>query len=108
MSLEQLASILDGIPGFENRVAYDAFPDGESPGLPCIVYRETGAENLNADDTVFCSFPIVDIELYTAMKDTTSEAAVEAALRSACLVWTKDTQYLHAERCYMTTYTVTI
>ena len=108
MSLNELATLLQSIPEFSGKVAYDEFPDGEAPEMPYIVYLETGEKNLIADNTVIYRQIIVDIELYTALKDPQLEKTVEDALSTAELIWIKDEDRLDSERCYMITYTVAI
>lgn len=107
MNFEQFAALLGAIPEISGKVAMSAFPDGEAPNLPFVVYRQTGSNNLAADNHVYFSRPIVEIELYTEIKSPDTEAALESALASAELIWTKDEDYLDSERCYMITYTVT-
>ena len=108
MSLNELATLLQSIPEFSGKVAYYAFPEGEAPELPYIDYLETGENNFIADNTVIYRQISVDIELYTALKDPQMEKAVEDALSSAELIWTKNEDYLDSDRCYMITYTVAI
>ena len=106
MTAQQLSCILETIPGIYGRVAMNAFPEGEAPELPWIVYRQTSANRLLADNRVYYSSPVFVIELYTEVKSPDTEAALESALASAELIWTKDEDYLASERCYMITYTV--
>lgn len=108
MSLHELATLLQSIPGFSGKVAYYEFQEGEAPELPYIVYLETGGSNFVADNTVVYRQTTVDIELYTALKDPTLEKTLEYALSAAELIWTKDEDYLDGERCFMITYTVEI
>lgn len=108
MSLHELATLLQSIPGFSGKVAYYEFPEGEAPELPYIVYLENGGSNVFADNTVVYRQTTVDIELYTALKDPALEKALEDALSAAELIWTKDEDYLYGERCFMITYTVDI
>lgn len=108
MSLNELATLLQSIPEFSGKVAYNEFPDGEAPEMPYIVYLETGENIFIADNTVIYRQIRVDIELYTALKDPQIEKTVENALSSAELIWTKDEDHLDSERCYMITYTVAI
>lgn len=108
MSLNELATLLQSIPEFSGKVAYYAFPEGETPELPYIVYLETGGNNVCADNTVIYRQISVDIELYTALKDPQMEKTVENALSTAELIWTKNEDYLDSDRCYMITYTVAI
>ena len=106
MSLTELAALLQSIPGLRGRVAYESFPKGEYPGLPVIRFMQTGSNIFEADNRVYYSSPTVSIELFTQVKSPETEAALESALASAELIWTKDEDYLASERCYMITYTV--
>ena len=107
MRLAELAALLSSISGFSGRVAYESFPEGEYPGLPVIRFMQTGSNIFAAENRVYYSSPIVSVELFTQIKSPETEAALESALASAELIWTKDEDYLDSERCYMITYTVT-
>ena len=107
MTAKQLSNILETIPGFVDRVAMNAFPEGEAPELPWIVYRQTSANGFFADNRVYYNSPVFVIELYTEVKSPETEKTLESALASAELIWTKDEDYLDSERCYMIIYTVT-
>lgn len=107
MTAQQLSNILETIPGFGDRVAMNAFPEGEAPELPWIVYRQTSANGFFADNRVYYNSPVFVIELYTEVKSPETEKTLESALASAELIWTKDEDYLDSERCYMIIYTVT-
>lgn len=106
--LEELKNILESIPGFSNKVAYRAFPEKEAPRLPFICYLETSTHNFYADGKVYSNTSIVDIELYSRFRDTTSETKLENVLRSNGITWTKDIEYIDSERCYETIYTVEV
>lgn len=108
MTLNQYAALLESVPGFAGRVAMNAFPEGQAPDLPYIVYRQTSANRVIADNCVYYSTPVVDTELYTEAKSPDAEIELESALASAELIWTKDEDYLDSERCFMITYTVTL
>lgn len=107
MTAQQLSNILGTIPGFDDRVAMNSFPEGEAPELPWIVYRQTSANGFFADNRVYYNSPVFVIELYTEVKSPETEKTLESALASAELIWTKDEDYLDSERCYMIIYTVT-
>ena len=106
--LEELRLILESIEGFKNKVAYRAFPVNEAPKLPFICYLETGADNFFADNTVYTSVSIVDIELYSRNRDTVSEKLIEDKLRDNNITWTKDIEYIESEKCYEVIYTVEV
>ena len=108
MTLKDLNTALNSIPGFDKKVAYRAFPVGKAPKLPFICYLCTNTDNFNADDEVYQVIQEVDIELYTAKKDEKSERAVETMLAENHLSWEKYEEYIDSENCYMITYTVTL
>lgn len=99
MTIEQLAEILrsTGLP-----VTYHAWPVGEAPPLPWICYRFTNTNNFAADNAVHQVINDYDVELYTAEKNPTAEAAVEAALVG--LFWNKTETYIESERCFQILY----
>lgn len=108
MTLKELNAALQSISGFDKKVAYRAFPVGKAPKLPFICYVCTNTDNFDADDYVFQVIQEVDVELYTAKKDETSERAVEAKLAEYNLAWQKYEEYIEAENCYMITYTISL
>lgn len=106
--MEQLRRLLESIKGFRNKVAYRAFPVNEAPKLPFICYMETGTDNFYADNTVYQSASVVDIELYSRNRDIVSEKLIEEKLRENHITWSKDIEYLDDEKCYETIYTVEV
>ena len=108
MTLAELTTILTGITGFSNKVAYRAFPENEAPALPFICYFVTGSDNTIADNRVFVPHQNVTIELYTRNKDVTSEELLESALNNASIPWEKFEDYISSEHCYQITYSITI
>lgn len=108
MTIKDLNTILQSIPGFDKKVAYRAFPVGKAPKLPFICYLCTNTDNMNADDRVYQVVQEVDIELYTAKKDEETEFKVETVLDANDLSWEKYEDYLDSENCYMITYSITL
>lgn len=106
--LEELRQLLESIKGFRNKVAYRAFPVNEAPKLPFICYLETGTDNFYADNTVYQSASVVDIELYSRNRDRVSEKLIEEKLRENHITWTKNFEYIEDEKCYETIYTVEV
>lgn len=106
MTLAELKTRLEAIPGFAKKVVYYAWPEGKQPNLPFLCFFETGAENFGADGVVFYGSPTVAIELYTKNKDQATESLVEAALTGGGLFFTKAEQYLGDENCWFVLYTV--
>ena len=108
MELSDIGSLVNAVPGLQGKVAYRAFPVGEAPALPFVTYLERSQEPFAADNAAYYVSSTVDIELYTEIRDETTEGLLEAALRDASLIWTKTIDYLDSERCFMIVYTVSI
>ena len=106
MTLNEVNTMLTGISGFADKVAYYAFPVGEAPELPFLCYVENGAESFAADNVVYFASKEIDVELYTKLKDPTTEQLVESALTAAGVFWTKTAEYLEDEKCWMITYAI--
>lgn len=108
MTLAEVYTMLTGINGFQNKVAYRAFPEKKAPKLPYICYYEEGTSNFFADNMVFPPISNVDIELYTSKKDKSSEALVEAELNKAGIPWERTETYIDSEKMYQITYFIDI
>lgn len=108
MSLEELFAILNGIPEFNNKVAYRCFPTTKAPKLPFICYLATSTNNVFADNKTYDVIRGIDVELYTENKDVASESLVEQALDDANIPWNKYEEYIDTEKCYQITYSVEV
>lgn len=103
-TLQELYSVLTAITGFSGKVAYHAFPEDQAVDLPVIVYDVVRSANFGGDNIVYQPISQIEVQLYTVNKDLTSEAALEAALKSAGIFWQKSETYLQDERCYQIIY----
>lgn len=108
MTLEELADELESIEGFQNKVAYRAFPENEAPNLPFICYMVVGSNNAYADNITYLKKNEVNIELYSRLKDLVSEQLLEDKLDQLSLPYTKDEVYIDEEKCYQIVYTVEV
>ncbi len=108
MTLTNLYDALKTIQGFSTKVVYRAWPVGESPPLPFIVFLVEGSDNFGADDIVYKAINRVSIELYSKNKDTVSEGLIEALLESLSIYWEKDETYIDDEQCYEIIYTIEV
>lgn len=108
MTLADIFTILNSITGFENKVAYRAFPVNDAPKMPYICIMATQTDNFDADNQVYKVIQGVDIELYTENKDLASEEAVETALNNICIPWDKFEEFIDDENCYQITYEISI
>lgn len=108
MTFKDIFTTLNSIEGFEGRVAYRMFPEGEGVGLPFITYLVSGSDNFMADGVVYEQILDVDIELYTSNKDLNAEHLIEEVLNDNGIAWNKNEEYLKDEHCYMIIYSINI
>lgn len=105
MTLAEITTILEGT---KLPVTYNAWPVGNAPSLPWIAYIEAGSDNFAADGIAYGLIKNIDVELYTATKDPTSEALVEKALTDAGIFWNKTETYLEGEAAFQITYEIEV
>lgn len=108
MTLAELMTALSSIDGFENKVAYRAFPVGNAPELPFICYLDVSTDNFIADNEVYAVIYEIDVELYTRYKDLTSESLVEECLKGLGIAWNKYDEYIDSDNMYEVVYSFNI
>ena len=108
MTLAELYNALKSITGFSNKVVYRAWPVGEAPPLPFIVFLVEGSDNFGADNIVYKAINRVNVEFYTKNKDTVSEGLIEALFENLSIYWEKDETYLDDEQCYEIIYSIEV
>lgn len=109
MTLADIQTMLTSVAGFSgSTVVYESFPVGEAPPLPFICWLETETDNFAADGVVYSETHRIDIELYAKARDLISEGNIEAKLNEYGIFWDKEVDYLDSEKCFMTTYSITI
>lgn len=101
MTFKQIARMIESI-GLS--FTYYSWPEKEAPPLPYIVYYYPSTENFPADNKVYKVTQTLNIELYTKTKDFSLEAAVEAVLDGAGIVWDKTETYINNEHMYEVLY----
>lgn len=111
MTYKQIYQLISGIEmsqGVYIPVAYLQFPaddpDNPAPPPPFICYYYTGDDDLKADNINYQKIRQLTIELYCDNKDFSLETAVEDALTSNGIVYSKMEAYIDTEKMYMTTY----
>lgn len=99
--MDEMLSILSetGIP-----FAYDHFAEGDSPDPPFICYLAPYSDHFPADGVPYLRVSAFHVELYTDAKDPAAEAAVEAALSSHGVFWSRSETWIESERLYETIY----
>lgn len=103
MSAQELYT---GLLGAGYPVAYHQFRSAQEP--PFVVYRFANSADLMADNENYQAVSDYFVELYTANKDPTAEAAVEAELKALGLTWAKEEAFIDTEDMYQILYTVRI
>lgn len=105
MTLEDVKTLLEstGLP-----VAYRSFPEGGAPALPFLCYYSPYTNNFAADGVAYAIINHVNVELYTQVKDPTTEGKVEAALTGAGIYWEKSETYLEDEKCFQILYEIEV
>ena len=104
MTINEVKTILEGVAGFANKVAYYQWPIGEAPDLPYVCFFEQQAYTFPADNVAYYSRPRISVELYTKNRDQATEALFEQAFTVAGIYYTKETEYLDDERCQITVF----
>lgn len=99
-----IPTILNGIQGYSDKVAYYAFPEGQAPELPFIVYIFPDEAGFGADNINYQPTTSVQVEFYSRLKDPTQESLIEAALTANEIYYTKDSTFLEDEQAWMTVY----
>ena len=99
-----IPGILNSIEGFQGKVRFYAFPEGQAPALPYIVYIFPDEAGLGADNINYQPITSVQVELYSRLKDPASEAKIEATLTNNSIYYTKDSTYLDDQQAWMTVY----
>ncbi len=106
MTYEQISNMIAGI-GLP--YAYDHFEEGEAVDPPFICFMYPGRDDFHADGVNYAKITELRIELYTDNKDFDLEEAVEAALESADIGYSKlGPTYISSERMYVTTYEMSV
>lgn len=103
MTLEELNTLLKTT---KLPVAFDHFKTEQE--LPYLVYIVTGNNNFPADNRMYHTDAVIQLELYTLFKSEDTESTVESVLDGVPFFYTKTEGYLPDEQMYMVTYQFTL
>lgn len=102
MTLKELKELLETS---QMPVAFNHFKTAQK--LPYIVYIIADNNQLAADNVVYHSDSVIQVELYTVRKETDTEATVENLI-GPLFFYTKEEGYLPDEQMYLVTYRFTL
>ena len=105
MTLAELYTVLQST---ELPVAYKAFPGPVAPVMPFIIYQDTRSHNFGADNKVWFSGTVVQIDLMCSLKNRETEKLLENTLNDAGIYWERVAEFDDNEDYYRTTYEVEI
>lgn len=98
------AEIITMLTALKIPFAYDHFAEGESPDPPFIVFLFPSSNNFGADGQVYRKINTLRFELYTDVKDPTTESTFETALDECGLFYDKTEVWIAEERLYEVVY----
>lgn len=84
--------------------AYHHFAEGEAPDLPYILYLYPESIEFAADDRPFAKGSVLQIELYSEIRDVRLENQIERVLDDYGFFYHKREVYIESERLYETVY----
>lgn len=103
MTRLQIATMLSSITGLP--VAYRAFPIGNAPQPPYLIYFYEASDDVMADNQNYTNIENLVVELYTSpSRDFTKEDTLDALLKSNHITYLKTEEYIEAISMYRTTY----
>ena len=83
---------------------YDSFPNNVAPAPPYIVFNYPNNDDFGADNTNYVSIDVLNIELYTSIKDFELERNLEAVLNANGFYYDKTETYIRQDNIYQITY----
>lgn len=84
--------------------AYHHFAEGESPDPPFLLYLYPYSDNFGADNIVYSKGTVVNLELYTDLKEQEIEREVESILEAHSIFWEKSETWIESEALYEVLY----
>lgn len=101
MTKEQIEQMLDEV-GLSYE--YDHFTTHNWIEPPFLVWRIPGTDNFYSDGIAYVKIDILNIELYSDVKDWDNEKKVEDILEKYGIAYQKTGEYLESEKMYEVLY----
>ena len=84
--------------------SYYEFPDDTPQTPPFVVWFYTPNTDVMADNENYVDKEVLNIELYTKVRDFEQETAVEAVLKANGFTYAKEADYVSSERIWQVSY----
>lgn len=108
MTPEQIKTMFEDINGLKGKVTYRLWkvrPDKpEIPSMPYLAFYSPREISFSADNIVYYTTVNYQAELYSKETVPALETAVEGALNTAGLFWTKEKEFLDDQQCWVVIY----
>ena len=101
MTYEQINEMMQEM---ELPFAYHHYAEGESPEPPFLLFLSPVENTFSADNSMYFSSKMLDIELYTDVKNPELEKQVEQVLKRYKIYYTKSEVWIESERLYEVIY----
>ena len=99
--MDKLLSIIQAM---DIPYAYDHFAEGEAVDPPFLCYLLPRSDNFSADGKAYFKVNVVNIELYTDLKDLSVEQKVEAVLDEHGIFYDRSEVWIENEKLYEVLY----
>ena len=99
--MDKLLSIIQAM---DIPYAYDHFAEGEAVDPPFLCYLLPRSDNFSADGKAYFKANVVNIELYTDLKDLSVESQVEAVLDEHGIFYDRSEVWIENEKLYEVLY----
>lgn len=84
--------------------AYHHFAEGEAPELPYLIYLYPESIEFSADGKVYAKGTVLQIELYSEIRDIPLERRIEQVLDAYEMFYHKEELFIDSERLYEVMY----
>ena len=102
MTYEQINEMMQEM---ELPFAYHHYAEGESPEPPFLLFLSPGENTFSADNSMYFSSKMLDIELYTDDKDWELEKKLEEILDKHDIAWEQTaSEWLESEKMWESLY----
>lgn len=101
MTREEINDIVESM---ELPCAYYQFPDDTPQAPPFITWFFSRNTDVMADNSNYVDKEILNVELYTKIRDFDLEKAVESVLASSGFSCAKESAYVNKEKVWQTSY----